>query len=146
MDFVNELILSKENISEQLILLRKNKNNKYVQEYIKNLENSQYLTGYVKYMIERYYYGKKDAIKCEKNCIEKTFKVLLKPVKIHSKKYTETDIQVGDVVTIVDGPFKDFIGKIEKVDNEYALFDVTIKLFDDYFNVEIEFENVIKQK
>jgi len=144
MEFVNKLLLSKDNVSEQLILLKKNKDNKYVQEYIKLIESSEYLSEYMKYMIERYYYGNKDAIKAEKNCVEKTFKVLLRPIKIKTKKYVETDIQVGDNVYIVDGPYKDFKGKVEKVDKEYAEFIVSINLFKEDYSVKVDFEYVVK--
>lgn len=146
MEFVNELLLSKDNISDQLKLLRKYKDNKYVQEYIKSLEEDKSLTGYVKYMIERYYYGKKDAIKCEKNCIERMFKVVLRPVKFHQKKYVETNIKVGDIVSIIGGPFKGVDGEVIKVDKEYAQFDVSINLFGEVFVVQVEFEFVIKKK
>ena len=145
MEFVNDLLLSKNNISEQLKLLRKHSDNKYVQEYIKSLEESKNISGYVKYMVDRYYYGKKDVIKCEKNCVEKTFKVLLRPIKIKTKGYVETDIQVGDIVSIIDGPFKGIDGKITKVDKEYAEFDVLINLFEEFFTVQVEFEFVIKK-
>lgn len=145
MEFVNELLLSKNNISEQLKLLRKHSDNKYVQEYIKSLEESKNLSGYVKYMIDRYYYGKKDAIKCKKNCVEKMFKVLLKPIKIKTKRCVETNIQVGDIVSIIDGPFKGIDGKVTKVDKEYAEFDVLINLFEEFFTVQVEFEFVIKK-
>ena len=146
MEFVNELLLSKDNISEQLILLKKHSDNKYVQEYIKSLENSGYLSGYVRYMIERYYYGKKDAIKCEKNCVEKTFKVLLRPVEIRKKVHAETDIEVGDDLAIIDGPFKGFNGKVEKVNKEYAEFIILINLFEQKHPVQVKFEEVNKIK
>lgn len=146
MEFVNELLLSKDNISEQLILLKKHSDNKYVQEYIKSLENSEYLSGYVRYMIERYYYGKKDAIKCEKNCVEKTFKVLLRPVEIRKKVHAETDIEVGDDVAIIDGPFKGFNGKVEKVNKEYAEFIILIEVFEQKHPVQVKFEEVNKIK
>ena len=146
MDFVNELLLSKKNISEQLKLLRKYNDNEYVQKYIKSLEESKNLSCYVKYMIDKYYYGKKDAIKCEKNCVERLFKVLLRPIEIKTKCYAETDIQVGDIVSIIDGPFKSIDGKVMKIDKEYALFDVLINLFEETFSIQVEFESVIKKK
>lgn len=144
MEFVNELLLSKDNVSEQLILLRKHKDNKYVQEYIKSLEDNEYLSDYMRYMIDRYYYGNKDAVKHEKNCVEKTFKVLLRPVKIRKKCYTETNIQEGEEVSIIEGPFKGFTGKVEKVDKEYAEFIVSINLFENKYSVSVDFECVTK--
>ena len=75
---LKELIESKDNISEQLRLLRKYRERKDVQEYIKNLESNKYVTDYVRYMIDRYYYGNKFAIKADKNCVERMFKVILR--------------------------------------------------------------------
>lgn len=75
---LKELIESKENISEQLKLLRKYKNREDVQEYINNLLKNEYVTDYVRYMIDKYYYGNKEAKKAEKNCVEKAFKVILR--------------------------------------------------------------------
>lgn len=75
---LKELIESKENISEQLKVLRKYRAREDVKEYIKNLENNKYVTDYVRYMIERYYYGNENAQKAEKNCVEKMFKVVLR--------------------------------------------------------------------
>ena len=75
---LKELIESKDNISEQLKVLRKYKNREDVKEYIDNLLKNEYVTEYVRYMIERYYFGNKDAKKAKKNCVEKTFKVILR--------------------------------------------------------------------
>ena len=75
---LKELIETKDNISEQLRLLRKYRNREDVKQYIDNLLQNEYVTDYVKYMIDRYYFGNKDAKKAEKNCIEKLFKVVLR--------------------------------------------------------------------
>ena len=48
---VNELILSKDNFTDQLVLLSEHKDNKNVQEYIEGIMGNQYTSGYVKYMI-----------------------------------------------------------------------------------------------
>ena len=75
---LKELIESKDNISEQLRVLRKYRNREDVKEYIDNLLKNEYVTGYVRYMIDRYYFGNKEAKKAEKNCVEKAFKVVLR--------------------------------------------------------------------
>lgn len=74
---VKNIIEQKNNISEQLQLLRKNRNIPEVQEYIDNLYNYKYASEYLKYLIDRYYYGKKNLIRPEKNDLEKMFKMLL---------------------------------------------------------------------
>lgn len=73
-NFVKNLLASKNNISEQLRLLRRYRDRDDVQEYIKSLEENEYVTEYVRYMIDRYYYGNVDAKKAKKNCLEKCLK------------------------------------------------------------------------
>ena len=75
---LKEIIESKNNISEQLRVLRKYRNREDVKEYIDNLLKNEYVTGYVRYMIEKYYFCNKNAKKTEKNCVEKMFKVILR--------------------------------------------------------------------
>lgn len=75
---LKELIESKDNISEQLRVLRKYRNREDVKDYIDSLLKNEYVTDYVRYMIDKYYYGNKEAKKAEKNCIEKMFKVILR--------------------------------------------------------------------
>ena len=75
---LKELIESKDNISEQLRVLRKYRNREDVKDYIDSLLKNEYVTDYVRYMIDKYYYGNKEAKKAEKNCIEKIFKVILR--------------------------------------------------------------------
>ena len=81
---LNELIESKDNISEQLKLLRKHREREDVKEYINSLLENRYVTDYVRYMINKYYFNNKEAVKVEKNSIERVFKVLLRPVKVKS--------------------------------------------------------------
>lgn len=75
---LKELIESKNNISEQLRVLRRYREREDVKEYIDNLLKNEYVTEYVRYMIDKYYFRNKDAKKTEKNCIEKMFKVVLR--------------------------------------------------------------------
>ena len=75
---VKNIIEQKNNISEQLRLLRKNRNIPEVQEYIDKMYNGKYASEYLKYLIDRYYYGKKNLIRPEKNDLEKFHKMLLR--------------------------------------------------------------------
>lgn len=74
---VKNIIQQKNNISEQLKLLRRNKDIPEVQEYIDKLYNDKLASKYLKYLIDRYYYGKKNLIKPKKNGLETDFKMLL---------------------------------------------------------------------
>lgn len=74
---VKNIIQQKDNIMDQLKLLRRNRNIPEVQEYIDNLYNYKYASEYLKYLIDRYYYGKKKLIRPKKNGLETDFKMLL---------------------------------------------------------------------
>lgn len=103
-EFLNNLILSKTNISEQLKLLRKYRDREDVQEYIKNIENGKYFNNfkYTKYLIDKYFYAKKDLVKPDKNGIESFGKLQLQPEKVLKKREVkvETDIKIGDNVIV----------------------------------------------
>ena len=75
---LKQLIESKDNISEQLRLLRKYRSREDVKKYIDDLLKNEYVTDYVRYMIDKYYFGNKEAKKAEKNCVERMFKVILR--------------------------------------------------------------------
>lgn len=75
--FVKNLLKQKNNISEQLILLRKYRHITEVQTYINDLYNHKYSTPYLRYLIDRYYYNCKGLIRPKKNCLERMFKLLL---------------------------------------------------------------------
>ena len=103
-EFLNNLILSKTNISEQLKILRKYRDREDVQEYIKKIESGKYFNNfkYTKYLIDKYFYGKKDLVKPDKNGIESFGKLQLQPEKVLKKRNikVETDIKIGDKVTV----------------------------------------------
>ncbi len=74
---VKNLIQQKDNIMDQLKLLRKNKDIPEVQEYIDKTYNGKFASEYLKYLIDKYYYGKKNLIKPKKNGLETDFKMIL---------------------------------------------------------------------
>lgn len=75
---LKELIEKKDNITEQLKVLRKYRNREDVKEYIDGILKNEYTTDYVKYMIDKYYFANKEAKKASKNCVERMFKVILR--------------------------------------------------------------------
>lgn len=75
---VKDILSKKQNISEQLILLRKNRDIDEVQKYIDDIYNSEYASDYTKYLIDRYYYDIKGLVRPEKNCLERMFKLILR--------------------------------------------------------------------
>jgi transcriptional antiterminator NusG len=54
------------------------------------------------------------------------------------------DIEVSDVVTIVDGPFKDLEGKVEEVDSEKGKVKVLVSMFGRETPVELDFLQIRK--
>lgn len=87
-EFLNNLILSKTGITEQLRLLRKYRDRKDVQEYIKGVEESSLFSNwkYTRYLIGRYYHNDRNAIKPEKNTLESISKLQLQPVQLLKKE------------------------------------------------------------
>lgn len=75
---VLDIISKRKNISEQLILLRRNRYIPEVQEYIDTIYNLKYTTDYVKYLIDRYYYGINGLTKPKKDAVERLHKVILR--------------------------------------------------------------------
>lgn len=55
-----------------------------------------------------------------------------------------TDLSVEDIVSIVDGPFKDLEGKIEEVDSERGKVKVLVSMFGRETPVELDFLQVKK--
>lgn len=74
---VKDILKQKNNISEQLILLRRNRDISEVQEYVDYIYDYEHTGAYTKYLIDRYYYDIKGLIKPKKNCVERMFKLLL---------------------------------------------------------------------
>lgn len=54
------------------------------------------------------------------------------------------DLEVGDVVSVVDGPFKELEGKVEEVDNEKGKVRVMVSMFGRETPVELDFLQVKK--
>jgi len=78
MNYVKGLLSEKQTVSAQLKLLGKHKDNPEVREYISRLESYEELSDYMKYLIEKYFYGNKDTPKAEKDELEKSQKVVLR--------------------------------------------------------------------
>ena len=55
------------------------------------------------------------------------------------------DYKVGDKVKITDGPFKMLAGKINEIDKDAGKANVTIDLFGQETNVELEFTKFTKE-
>ncbi len=70
-------------------------------------------------------------------------KALQKRMGVEEPTY-KIDVEVGDAVKIVDGPFKDFDGKISEVDRTKGKIKVLINMFGRETPVELDFLQVKK--
>ncbi|EKD46220.1 MAG: transcription antiterminator [uncultured bacterium] len=69
--------------------------------------------------------------------------VLQKRMGVKEPKY-KVDLQVGEGVKIIDGPFKDFDGKVSAVDAEKGKIKVLVSMFGRETPVELDFLQVKK--
>jgi len=73
----------------------------------------------------------------------KEIDALKKRMGVAEPKY-KIDVHVGDSVKIVDGPFKEFEGKIQEIDEEKGKVKVLVSIFGRETPVELDFLQVKK--
>ena len=73
----------------------------------------------------------------------KEIEMLKKRMGVSEPKY-KIDIKTGDAVKITDGPFKDFDGKVNEVDEEKGRVKVLVSIFGRETPVELDFLQVSK--
>ena len=61
-----------------------------------------------------------------------------------SRVNVEDDLNVGDSVSIVDGPFKGMIGRVDNIDTENNRLNIIIDLFGQETSVDVELFQVSK--
>lgn len=61
-----------------------------------------------------------------------------------SRVNVEDDLKVGDSVSIIDGPFKGMIGKVDNIDLENNRLNIIIDLFGQETSVDVELFQVSK--
>ncbi len=61
-----------------------------------------------------------------------------------SRVNVENDLKVGDSVSIVDGPFKGMMGKVDNIDTENNRLNIIIDLFGQETSVDVELFQVSK--
>ncbi len=61
-----------------------------------------------------------------------------------SRVNVDNDIKVGDSVSIVDGPFKGMIGKVDNIDKENNRLNILIDLFGQETSVDVELFQISK--
>jgi transcriptional antiterminator NusG len=68
---------------------------------------------------------------------------LQKRIRVKEPKY-KIDVTVGESVRIIDGPFKDFDGKISAIDEEKGKIKVLVSMFGRETPVELDFLQIKK--
>lgn len=68
---------------------------------------------------------------------------LQKRMGVEEPKY-KIDVRIGDAVKIVDGPFKDFDGKISEIDEKKGKIKVLVSMFGRETPVELDFLQIKK--
>jgi len=68
---------------------------------------------------------------------EKEIEELKKRMEMKEPQY-KIDVKIGDLVKIVDGPFKDFEGKVSEIDEERGKVKVLINMFGRDTPVELD--------
>jgi transcriptional antiterminator NusG len=74
---------------------------------------------------------------------EEEIKLLQKRMGVKEPKY-KIDVSVGDVVKVVDGPFKNFDGKIDGIDEEKGKIKVLVQMFGRETPLELDFLQIKK--
>ena len=73
----------------------------------------------------------------------KEIEVLKKRMGVSEPKY-KIDVKEGDMVKIIDGPFKEFDGKVNEVDEEKGRVKVLVSIFGRETPVELDFLQINK--
>ena len=74
---------------------------------------------------------------------EKEVQAIMRFVQQEQPKF-KTKFSVGEAVKITDGPFADFLGSIEAIDDEKGKVRVLVSIFDRETPVELDFLQVTK--
>jgi transcriptional antiterminator NusG len=74
---------------------------------------------------------------------EQEMNELLKRIEVKEPQY-KIEVKVGDLVKIIDGPFKDFDGRVSEVDEERGKVKVMINLFGRDTPVELDYLQIRK--
>lgn len=74
---------------------------------------------------------------------EKEMDLLKKRMGVEEPKY-KIDVSMGESVKVVDGPFKDFDGRIDSIDEEKGKVKVLVNMFGRETPVELDFLQIKK--
>ncbi len=158
-DYIADLLDSKDNIIDQCKLLKEHEDNIDVQKYITTAMtyygyDAPVLYGlsteYEMYCINKYFKGlnvslvKSNSIRLGAYTIEKKTN---KEEKNISEYTPFTEVKKGDKVKILTGPFTGLLAKITDIDLDHDIIKVSVKLFEEDTNIELSSDDkVLKEK
>lgn len=74
---------------------------------------------------------------------EKEIDVLQKMMGVEEPTY-KIEVEIGDIIKITDGPFKDFDGKVSAIDNERGKVTALLSMFGRETPVELDYLQIKK--
>ena len=74
---------------------------------------------------------------------DKEVEAIMKFVQQEQPKF-KSKFSVGEAVKITDGPFSDFLGSIQEIDEEKGKIKVLVSIFDRETPVELDFLQIAK--
>lgn len=141
---IEKLLNQKDNLIDQIKLLKKHKEDKIIDTYIKDYLEL-WSNRYEEYCIKKYYYDMdiKEVKPTAKNLNITLYKIYFQDIekkqeqeRIKNYKKTIKKAKEGDKVKLLDGPFKDLIGIIKSFDIDNLTLFVTISLFEEKYDIE----------
>lgn len=141
---IEKILNRKDNLIDQILLLKKYKKDKDVDNYV-----SEYLecwsSQYEAYCIKKYYYDMdvEEVKPTVKSLNIRLYKISFKSLedkqeKLKIKEYKKAikNIREGDKVKLLDGPFENLIGIVKSFDIDNFKIFVTIELFEEKYDIE----------
>lgn len=141
---VEKLLESRDNIIDQLKLLREYKGTKFVDIYIEDYLEL-WSNEYEAYCIKKYYYDMdvQEVEPTAKTLNITLYKIFFKDIeekqeKAKQKAYMKAikNAKKGDKVKILDGPFENQFGILDSFDKDNLKILVAINLYDEKYDIE----------
>lgn len=75
--------------------------------------------------------------------LDEEVEFILKQMGVNEAKF-DLDIEIGEMVEVLEGPFANFQGKVEEIDTDKQKVKVAVDMFGRETNMELDFEQIKK--